>query len=77
MRSQDILRRRGPLSCGRRTARQMGAEGRACLGGLEQPALWRESSYYSAVCLETGQVEWMELDGNSNSGTSAVPSWSN
>ena len=43
MRSQDILRRRGPLSCGRRTARQMGAEGRTGLGGLEQPALWRES----------------------------------
>ena len=27
---------------------------------------------YSAVCLETGEVEWMELDGNSNSGTSAA-----
>ena len=28
--------------------------------------------YYSAVCLETGEVEWMELEGNSNSGTSAA-----
>ena len=24
------------------------------------------------VCLETGEVEWMELKGNSNSGTSAA-----
>ena len=30
-----------------------------------------KASYYSAVCLETDEVEWMELDGNSNSGTSA------
>ena len=29
-----------------------------------------KASYYSAVCLETGEVEWMELEGNSNSGTS-------
>ena len=27
--------------------------------------------YYSA-CLETGEVEWMELEGNSNSGTSVA-----
>ena len=31
-----------------------------------------KASYYSAVCLETGEVEWMELEGNSNSETSAV-----
>ena len=31
-----------------------------------------ERRYYSAVCLETGEVEWMELEGNSNSGTSAA-----
>ena len=43
MRSQDILRRRGPLSFGCQAARQMGAERRTGLGGLEQPALWRES----------------------------------
>jgi len=43
-----------------------------------QPALvdstsprWGEKvSYYSAVCLETGTVEVMELDGNSNAQTS-------
>ena len=31
-----------------------------------------KASYYSAVRLETGEVEWMELEGNSNSGTSAA-----
>jgi transposase len=32
---------------------------------------WGEKvSYYSAVCLETGAVEAMELDGNSNAATS-------
>ncbi len=35
------------------------------------PATTRPS-YYSAVCLETGEVEWMDLEGNSNSGTSAA-----
>jgi transposase len=45
-----------------------------------QPALvdstsprWGEKvSYYSAVCLETGEVEVMELAGNSNAETSAA-----
>ena len=36
------------------------------------PRYGEKASYYSAVCLETGEVEWMELDGNSNSGTSAA-----
>ena len=31
-----------------------------------------KASYYSAVCLETGEVEWMELEGNSNAGTTAA-----
>ena len=30
------------------------------------------ASYYSAVCLGTGEAEEMELEGNSNSGTSAT-----
>ena len=30
-----------------------------------------KASYYSAVCLETGEEEWMELEGNSN-GESSV-----
>ena len=36
------------------------------------PRYGEKASYYSAVCLETGGVEWMELEGNSNSGTSAA-----
>ena len=31
------------------------------------PRYGEKASYYSAVCLETGEVEWMELEGNSNS----------
>ena len=33
------------------------------------PRYGENASYYSAVCLETGEVEWKELDGNSNFGT--------
>ena len=77
---QDILRRRGPLPCGRRTAGQVGAEGRAgppfsqgqALVDSSSPRYGEKASYYSAVCLETGEVEWMELEGNSNSATSAA-----
>ena len=29
-------------------------------------------SYYSAVCLETGEVGWIEVEGNSNSGSSVA-----
>ena len=36
------------------------------------PRWGEKASYYSAVCLETGEVEWMELEGNSNSATSAT-----
>ena len=40
---------------------------------LQQSAHYGEkASYYSAVCLESGEVEWMELEGNSNSGTSTA-----
>ena len=31
-----------------------------------------KASYYSAVCLETGEVKWMELEGNSNGETSVA-----
>ena len=41
-------------------------------GGVHQSQLREKASYYSAVCLETGEVEWMELGGNSNSGTSVA-----
>ena len=30
------------------------------------PRHGEKANYYSAVCLETGEVEWMELEGNSN-----------
>ena len=36
------------------------------------PRYGEKASYYSAVCLETGEVKWMELEGNSNSGTSVA-----
>ena len=36
------------------------------------PRYGEKASHYSAVCLETGEVEWMELEGNSNAGTSAA-----
>ena len=36
------------------------------------PSYCEKASYYSAVCLETGEVEWMDMEGNSNSGTSAA-----
>ena len=35
------------------------------------PRRGEKASYYSAVCLDTGEVEWMEMGGNSNAGTSA------
>ena len=35
------------------------------------PRRGEKVSYYSAVCLETGEVEVMELEGNSNATTSA------
>ena len=46
--------------------------GEAALVDSISPRYGEGSSYYSAVCLETGEVEWMELEGNSNSGTSAA-----
>lgn len=36
------------------------------------PMYGENASYYSAVCLETAEVEWMDLEGNSNSATSAA-----
>ena len=44
----------------------------AVLVDSTSPRYGEKASYYSAVCLETGEVEWMELEGNSNSGTSAA-----
>ena len=41
--------------------------GEPALVDSTSPSYGEKASYYSAVCLETGEVEWMELDGNSNS----------
>ena len=47
-------------------------KGEPALVDSSSPRYGEKASYYSAVCLETGEVEWMELEGNSNSGTSAA-----
>ena len=46
--------------------------GEPALVNSSSPRYGEKASYYSAVCLETGAVEWLELAGNSNSGTSAA-----
>ena len=46
--------------------------GEPALVDSTSPRYGEKASYYSAVCLETGEVEWMELEGNSNSGTLAA-----
>ena len=45
-------------------------QGEPALVDSSSPRYGEKASYYSAVCLETGEVEWMELEGNSNAGTS-------
>ena len=47
-------------------------KGESALVDSTSPRYGEKASYYSAVCLETGEVEWMELKGNSNSRTSAA-----
>ena len=44
--------------------------GEPALVDSSSPRYGEKASYYSAVCLETGEVEWLELEGNSNAGTS-------
>ena len=46
-------------------------QGEPALVDSTSPRRGEKASYYSAVCLETGEVEMMELAGNSNSATSA------
>ena len=46
--------------------------GEPALVDSTSPRYGEKASYYSAVCLETGEVGWMELEGNSNAGTSAA-----
>ena len=49
--------------------------GEPALADSSSPRYGEKANYYSAVRLETGEVEWIELEGNSNSGTSAVFLW--
>ena len=46
--------------------------GEPALVDSTSPRYGEKASYYWAVGLETGEVEWMELEGNSNSETSAA-----
>ena len=46
-------------------------KGEPALVDSTSPRRGEKASYYSSVCLETGEVEWMELEGNSNGVTSA------
>ena len=47
-------------------------KGEPALVDSTSPRRGEKASYYSAVCLETGEVAVMELEGNSNSATSAA-----
>ena len=47
-------------------------KGEPALVDSTSPNYGEKASYYPAVCLETGEVEWMELECNSNSGTSVA-----
>ena len=47
-------------------------KGEPALVDSTSPRYGEKASYCSAVCLETGEVEWMELEGNSNSATSVA-----
>ena len=46
--------------------------GESALLDSTSPRYGEKVRYFSAVCLETGEVEWMELEGNSNSETTAA-----
>ena len=47
-------------------------KGEPALVDSTSPRRSEKASYYSAVCLKTGEVEWMELAGNSNAETSTA-----
>jgi transposase len=47
-------------------------KGQPALVDSTSPRYGEKASYYSAVCLETGEVEAMPLDGNSTAATSAA-----
>ena len=47
-------------------------QGEPALVDSTSPSYGEKASCFSAVYFETGEVEWMELDGNSNPGTSVA-----
>ncbi|MBI4337910.1 MAG: hypothetical protein HY683_08810, partial [Chloroflexi bacterium] len=47
-------------------------KGQPALVDSTSPRWGEKGSYYSAVCVETGEIEVMELDGNSTAETSAA-----
>ena len=47
-------------------------KGEPALVESTSPKYGEKASYYSAVCLETGEVAWLELEGNSNAATSVA-----
>ena len=47
-------------------------KGEPALVDSTSPRYGEKASYYSAVCLETGQVEYLALDGNSTAETSVA-----
>ena len=47
-------------------------KGAPALVDSSSPKYGEKASSYSAVCLETGEVEWLELEGNSNNETSVA-----
>ncbi len=49
---------------------QWALKGEPALVESTSPRRGEKASYYAAVCLETGEVEVMELEGNSNSASS-------
>ena len=51
-------------------------KGEPALVDSSSPRYGEKASSYSAVCLETGEVEWMELDGTATL-EPRLPSWSN
>ena len=47
-------------------------KGEPALVDSSSPRHGEKASYYPTVCLETGEVEWMELEGNSNGESSGA-----
>ena len=62
VRSQDSLCLRGSFPGGYRASGQVGTEGLTGVGRVRSLRRSEKASYYSAVCLTTREIEWMELE---------------